>query len=914
METGSVSCSQPFELPDFYLGWPARLNPNLASARAHTRAWARQVGILDTPREDRTPQIWTEADLDAHDYGLLCAYTHPDCPATELDLITDWYVWVFYFDDHFLDVYKRPRDPAGGRAYLERLPLFMPIDLEQTPPEPSNPVERGLLDLWWRTVPTKTVEWRRRFFASTKALLDESDWELRNIDADRVANPIEYIEMRRKVGGAPWSAHLVEHANFVEVPDRVWDSRPMRVLKETFADAVHLRNDIFSYEREILDEGELSNCILVLERFFGIGPQAAAEMTNEILTSRLYQFENTALTEVPILIGENALDPLEIQSITLYVKGLQDWQAGGHEWHMQSSRYMNKRASDPVPSPPVLGGPNGLGTAAARLAGLSPTSLGLTRLRSFAHIGPDTAQPISLPEFYMPYAARLNPNHPAARREVIAWCRAMGMLDPVLGPAGVTIWTEQELDDENLAGSAGRIKPDASAAELGLATCWLAWGTYADDYIPLVFRPTGDMAGLKAYVARLSRLMPLDCSPPAAPAATPMEAALADLWLRTATPMAPSLRRGFRASLEKMTASWPWELQNHIQRRMPDPVDYIEMRRDTFGGDLTMELLRLEGGQQLPAEVFASGPMRALELAAQDYAGLMNDVISYEKEVVYEDEFHNAVVLAQNFLGVGRRAAMCVVCDLMDGRIRQFERIAATELPALAERLRLDQAAREALTAWVTSLQEWLAGMFVHHRLTARYEPAAVRQRYAVAGRDRSHRPSARPALDGAALGMSAAHPGPARGTRREFGAPVADRPEAAASVASRGSPTGRGIAALPGSPRPAHAAADNGGQPQPGPGTPGREASSVAFAPAGPTGLGASAARLSHLAASMQQPGPEADEAARVNAGPAGQPAGCDGPGGPAAVCAPPGGPAAVCAAPTGLGTSAARVGGDRG
>ena len=50
------------------------------------------------------------------DYGLLCAYTHPDTLGPELDLVTDWYVWVFYFDDHFLDVFKRPRDQAGGRA------------------------------------------------------------------------------------------------------------------------------------------------------------------------------------------------------------------------------------------------------------------------------------------------------------------------------------------------------------------------------------------------------------------------------------------------------------------------------------------------------------------------------------------------------------------------------------------------------------------------------------------------------------------------------------------------------------------------------------------------------------------------------------------------------------------------------
>src|SRR4029079_6559502 len=104
-----------------------------------------------------------------------------------------------------------------------------------------------------------------------------------------------YIEMRRKVGGAPWSAELVEHAVFVEVPARVAASRPLRLRIDTFADAVHLRNDIFSYEREILDEGELSNAILVLERFLDVDTQRAADLTNDLLTSRLQQFENTAL-------------------------------------------------------------------------------------------------------------------------------------------------------------------------------------------------------------------------------------------------------------------------------------------------------------------------------------------------------------------------------------------------------------------------------------------------------------------------------------------------------------------------------------------------------------------------------------------------------------------------------------------
>ncbi len=128
---------------------------------------------------------------------------------------------------------------------------------------------------------------RPRFFRSTKSLLDESTWELQNISQDRIPNPIEYIEMRRKVGGATWSANLVEHAAFVEVPARIAATRPMRVLRDTFADGVHLRNDLFSYQRETESEGEVNNAVLVMERFLSVSAQEAANLVNDILTSRL---------------------------------------------------------------------------------------------------------------------------------------------------------------------------------------------------------------------------------------------------------------------------------------------------------------------------------------------------------------------------------------------------------------------------------------------------------------------------------------------------------------------------------------------------------------------------------------------------------------------------------------------------
>ena len=35
---------QPFELPEFYLPYPARLNPGLDGTRAY-QAWAHEMGI-----------------------------------------------------------------------------------------------------------------------------------------------------------------------------------------------------------------------------------------------------------------------------------------------------------------------------------------------------------------------------------------------------------------------------------------------------------------------------------------------------------------------------------------------------------------------------------------------------------------------------------------------------------------------------------------------------------------------------------------------------------------------------------------------------------------------------------------------------------------------------------------------------
>ncbi|MFD9129996.1 germacradienol/geosmin synthase, partial [Kitasatospora sp. NPDC059571] len=706
---------QPFELPDFYVPHPATLNPHLDHARTHTSQWARGMGMLEGSG------IWDEHDLDSHDYALLCAYTHPDCDAAELALVTDWYVWVFFFDDHFLELFKRTQDRKGGKAYLDRLPAFMPLDPDQGMPEPTNPVEAGLADLWLRTVPGMSPAWRARFRESTEHLLNESMWELSNINAGRIANPVEYIEMRRKVGGAPWSAGLVEHAVGAEVPAPIAASRPMRVLRDAFSDGVHLRNDLFSYQREVEDEGELSNGVLVLETFFGCPTQEAAERVNDLLTSRLHQFENTVLAELPLLFAEHGLDPQARADVMAYVKGLQDWQSGGHEWHLRSSRYMNDggAAAGRVPDLP---GPTGVGTQASDVLRSLRGLVDPARARSFAHVPFRPVGPSLLPDFEMPFPTRFNPHLETVRRAVADWAERVALLDPVPG-----VWAAEKLADFDFALCAAAIDPDATLGELDLSAGWLAWGTYADDYYPAVFGAARDLPGAKACNDRLLALMPLD-GPATGTPLNGLERGLDDLWQRTAGPMDGEARGRFRAGVEKMLESWLWELLNRAQHRIPDPVDYLEMRRHTFGADLTMGLARLGPGRSVPDAVHRHASMQALENSAADYAMLVNDVFSYQKEIEYEGEVHNLVLVTQNFFDCDYPTALGVVHDLMKSRLSQFQHVAAYELPQLYDDLELDAAARTALDGRVGELRDWMAAVLTWHQQCHRYaEPDLVR-------------------------------------------------------------------------------------------------------------------------------------------------------------------------------------------
>jgi len=281
------------------------------------------------------------------------------------------------------------------------------------------------------------------------------------------------------------------------------------------------------------------------------------------------------------------------------------------------------------------------------------------------------------------------------------------------------IWDERQFRRLDLAHCAAMINADGTPEQVELSADWLAWGTYGDDLYPKL-----DLASAKLQTDRLQLCM----TDTPGTGANALERGLADLWQRTAGPMPERLRAQFRRSVTDMTESWLWELANRAVNRIPDPIDYVEMRRATFGADMTMTLARLADAEVVPPEIYATRTIRELETAAQDYACFTNDLFSYQKEIQFEGELHNMVLVLEQFLDVDRWAAAEIVARLMAERLQQFERLVAVGLPALFAEQDLTLDAQRALTSQAARLKDWMSGILEWHRRCPRYTDAEQRR------------------------------------------------------------------------------------------------------------------------------------------------------------------------------------------
>ncbi|WP_162688903.1 MULTISPECIES: hypothetical protein [unclassified Streptomyces] len=334
--------------------YPPRRSPDVDRARRHSREWAVEVGILGNAASQW--QVWDATEFSGTDLALFAALTHPDARGTELDLFADSYVWSWYLDDLIVERFKRSRDSAGARLFLDRL-AGVAADPDRA--DAGNPAEFGLADLVRRTCAGRDQAWRDRLTGQLPNVFDDALWEIDNLAFGRIPDPVDYITMRRRAGGAGWAAQLVERSLHLELPAAVRGDPVLVRLHEAFADVVDLHNDLVSYLRETEYEQDVSNNVVVTAHFLTTHVGNAATLTHKLMLERLHLFER--------LVAEATADSPGPCDTRRYLQGLKDWIAGDFAWHQATTRYRPQtwqhRPGRRAALPPL----EGLGMAAAEL-------------------------------------------------------------------------------------------------------------------------------------------------------------------------------------------------------------------------------------------------------------------------------------------------------------------------------------------------------------------------------------------------------------------------------------------------------------------------------------------------------------------------------------------------------------------
>ncbi|GHA90552.1 hypothetical protein GCM10010305_37750 [Streptomyces termitum] len=327
-------------LPELWMPHPLRVNPHLPGLRAESETWAREMGMLGGEEGPGGGAIWTLAQYRAMTVDLLTAWTLPDASPAALRLNHRFNIWALAWDDYFAHAFKRNGDLQGAREFTDRLHAFLRPEEGALLPEPVNAVERGIADLQRHLYPPRLAHWREEFSLALRRYVEAGVEELANSRTGRVPHLIDYAPFRRESFAAHTAPYSVELSTGARIPERIRRSRPVRGLMDAFMDVMGLANDVASYEREVHEEHDVNNLVVVIGTSLSIPIRQAVPAAIHLVNARMRDFERFRQEDIPPLARRAGLDHDERAQLDTWLSGAAGFLSGLHAWYTGAPRYV----------------------------------------------------------------------------------------------------------------------------------------------------------------------------------------------------------------------------------------------------------------------------------------------------------------------------------------------------------------------------------------------------------------------------------------------------------------------------------------------------------------------------------------------------------------------------------------------
>lgn len=301
----------------FQIPFPSRgVNQHAKAVTKRSADWVQQMGLLDSfscGKSYRPVLI-----------GELVARTHPTFPVEELQLIADWAMWLFINDDLF--------DKLSIPILNERIGRYLAILNDEEACPSDTPFVRGLSDLWLRTQPKVTCQWKSRFVAHLSDHLTSLIWEAETKTNQILPDVATYLRMRQRTSGIDAYVDLLEILDSVSLPASVHNSLPVQQLKCMVNNITSWANEVLSLEKELNQGDCLLNLVWLYHRNERVSMKEAQRYVVDLCQREIAIFDALS-TQVPSYI------PSMTAKLQHYTGLLQDIVIGTVEWHFVTERY-----------------------------------------------------------------------------------------------------------------------------------------------------------------------------------------------------------------------------------------------------------------------------------------------------------------------------------------------------------------------------------------------------------------------------------------------------------------------------------------------------------------------------------------------------------------------------------------------
>ncbi|MGH8968127.1 MAG: terpene synthase family protein, partial [Actinomycetes bacterium] len=212
--------------------------------------WVGETGLIR--RES------ARARFDRADFGWFAAVVYPTADARGLELLADWFAWLFLVDDEFDDG-PAGRDPRMCEEAISR--LVGVLDGEK----PLVPMEHALEGLRERTCRDRSPAWTRQFRRDTAAWLWTYYAEAVERTAGQVPGRADFTRHRRDSVAMQPFLDLHEIAAGIDLPESARSLPAYIALRNAVTDHSGLCNDICSFEKEAV-LGYEHNAVRLIQR------------------------------------------------------------------------------------------------------------------------------------------------------------------------------------------------------------------------------------------------------------------------------------------------------------------------------------------------------------------------------------------------------------------------------------------------------------------------------------------------------------------------------------------------------------------------------------------------------------------------------------------------------------------------